>query len=80
MRILLALAAVPISVLANALRISATGVVLQHWGIEKAQGTFHVLYGWLIFMSSLGMLFVFHRLLRTLYPVVSESGNQGEVA
>ena len=79
-RILLALAAVPISVLANALRISATGVVLEHWGIEKAQGTFHILSGWLIFMSSLAMLFVFHRLLRTLYRDVPESGNQGEVA
>jgi len=79
-RILLVLAAVPISVLANALRISATGVVLEHWGIEKAQGTFHILSGWLIFMSSLAMLFVFHRLLRTLYRDVPESGSQGEVA
>ena len=80
MRILLALAAVPISVLANALRISATGIVLQHWGLEKAQGSFHILSGWLIFMSSLAMIFLFHRLLRILYPGMPESGNQGEGA
>jgi exosortase len=80
MRILLALAAVPISILANALRISATGLVLQHWGIEKAQGTFHILSGWLIFMSSLAMLFVFHRVLRILYPGAPEAGNQREGA
>jgi exosortase len=80
MRILLALAAVPISVLANALRISATGLVLQHWGIEKAQGTFHILSGWLIFMSSLATLFLFHCLLRILDPGTPESGNQGEGA
>ena len=80
MRILLALAAVPISVLANALRISATGLVLQHWGIERAQGTFHILSGWLIFMSSLATLFLFHCLLRILYPGRLESGNQGEGA
>ena len=79
-RTLLALAAIPISVLANALRISATGFVLQHWGIERAQGTFHILSGWLIFMSSLGMLFLFHCLLRTLYRGVPDSGNQRESA
>ena len=80
-RILLALAAVPISVLANALRISATGLILQHWGIEKAEGSFHILSGWLIFMGSLAILFLFHcllriRLLRILYPGMPESGNR----
>jgi exosortase len=80
MRILLALAAVPISILANALRISVTGVVLQHWGIERAQGTFHILSGWLIFMISLATLFLFHRLLRIFYPGTPESGNQEEGA
>jgi exosortase len=68
MRILLAVAAVPVSILANALRISATGLVLQRWGVEKAQGSFHILSGWVIFMSSLAMLFLFHCLLRILYP------------
>jgi exosortase len=80
MRVLLALAAIPISVLANALRISATGLVLQHWGIERAQGSFHIFSGWLIFMSSLAMLFLSHRLLRTLYPGMPEPGHQEEVA
>jgi exosortase len=80
MRILLALAAAPISVLANALRISVTGLVLQHWGIERAQGTFHIFSGWLIFMISLATLFLFHRLLRILYPGVPESWHHGEGA
>jgi len=77
MRVLLALAAVPISILANAFRIFATGLVLQHWGIEIAQGSFHILSGWLIFMSSLAMLFLFQRLLRILHPGLPESGSQG---
>jgi len=75
-RILLALTAVPISVLANALRISATGLVLQRWGIEKAQGAFHVLSGWLIFMGSLAMLFLTDWLLRILYPDMLKSRNR----
>jgi exosortase len=73
MRVLLALAAVPISVAANALRIAAAGIVLQHWGIEQAQGKLHTISGWLIFMSSLAMLFLFHCLLRALYPGMHES-------
>jgi exosortase len=79
LRILLALAAIPISVLANALRISVTGLVLQHWGIERAQGSFHIFSGWLIFMSSLTMLFLFHRLVRILSSIHPESGNQEAV-
>lgn len=75
-RILLALAAIPISVLANALRISATGLVLQHWGIERAKGSFHIFSGWLIFMSSLAMLFLFHRLLRKVYSGTPDSWNK----
>jgi exosortase len=78
MRILLALAALPISILANALRISAIAFVLQRWGIERAQGTFHTFSGWLIFMSSLALLFLFHRGMRILYPGTPESGNHWE--
>jgi exosortase len=80
MRIVLALAAIPISILANALRISATGIILQRWGIERAEGTLHVLAGWLIFMASLVMLFLFHRALRILLPRVPEARNQRETA
>ena len=79
-RILLALAAVPISILANALRICATGLVLQRWGIQKAQGSFHIFSGWVIFMTSLAMLFLFDRLLRIVYPGIPEPGNQKEGA
>ncbi len=60
-RVLLALIAVPVSVFANALRIAVTGLVVEFWGIEGAQGTLHLLSGWLIFASSLALVFLFHR-------------------
>jgi exosortase len=63
-RILLALIAVPVSILANALRIAVTGLVVQQWGIESAQGTRHLLSGWFIFAGSLLLIFLAHRLLR----------------
>jgi exosortase len=71
-RLLLALIAVPVSVLANALRISVTGLVVEFWGLEGAQGTLHLLSGWLIFASSLALIFLVHRLAHNLF--LSEQG------
>ena len=63
-RVLLALIAVPVSILANALRIAVTGLVVEYWGVEGAQGALHLLSGWLVFASSLLLIFVLHRLLQ----------------
>jgi exosortase len=66
-RVLLALLAVPISVLANALRIAFTGLVVENWGIEGTQGMLHLLSGWLIFAASLALIFLLHRLFPLLH-------------
>lgn len=60
-RVILGFAAVPIAVLANAVRVSSTGLIAQYWGADKAQGFFHEFSGWAIFVLSLGMLFLVHR-------------------
>ncbi len=75
-RVALALAAAPISVLANALRIAATGFVVQYWGVERAEGTLHLLSGWLVFLGSLAMIFALHRLLRSFFPGRLEAAQQ----
>jgi exosortase len=62
-RFALALASVPIAVAANGLRIVGTGLLVQYWDPEKAEGFFHAFSGWLIFVVSLTMLFVLHRAL-----------------
>ena len=67
-RVILALAAVPIAVLANSLRIIGTGLLVQYWDPDKAQGFFHTFSGWLIFVVSLIMLFVLHRSLQWIWP------------
>jgi exosortase len=59
-RALLALASVPIAVAANSLRIVGTGLLVQYWDPEKAEGFFHAFSGWLIFVISLVMLFALH--------------------
>jgi exosortase len=63
-RVLLAVSALPIAVAANSLRIVGTGLLVQYWDPEKAEGFFHAFSGWLIFVVSLGMLFALHQLLR----------------
>ena len=71
-RLLLVLAAVPIAVAANALRVMGTGLLGQYWSPEKAEGFFHTFSGWVIFLLSLGMLFSLHgalRLVERWHPV-----------
>lgn len=62
-RITLVLAAFPVAVAANSLRIMGTGLMGQYWSPEKAEGFFHEFSGWVIFILSLGMLFLVHRSL-----------------
>ena len=64
LRVALAAASVPIAVAANGFRIVGTGLLVQYWDPEKAEGFFHAFSGWLIFVVSLVMLFLFHQLLR----------------
>jgi exosortase len=67
MRVLLAVASVPIAVAANSFRIVGTGLLVQYWDPEKAQGFFHEFSGWLIFVVSLVMLYLLHRIVRILW-------------
>jgi exosortase len=60
-RVTLALASIPIAVVANSLRIVGTGLLVQYWDPEKAEGFFHAFSGWLIFVVSLILLFLLHR-------------------
>jgi exosortase len=63
----LALASIPISVAANSARIIGTGLLVQYWDPDKAQGFFHTFSGWLIFVVSLCMLYVLHGLTNILW-------------
>jgi len=67
-RIVLVLASIPIAVAANSLRIVGTGLLVQYWDADKAEGFFHLFSGWLIFVVALAMLFLLHRLLLLTRP------------
>ena len=63
-RVLLALAAIPIAIVANGLRVMGTGMLGYYWDPDKAEGFFHTFSGWVIFIISLALLFSFHAMLR----------------
>ncbi len=67
-RIVLALASIPIAVLANAARIVGTGLCVQYWNPDKAVGFFHEFSGWLMFIISLCCLYLLHSLMRLKIP------------
>jgi exosortase len=65
-RCLLVVAALPVAVGANAMRIVGTGLAVQYWNPDKALGFFHEFSGWVIFLVSLTLLVTVHGALRML--------------
>lgn len=68
-RVILALASIPIAVTANVARIVGTGLCVQYWDPEKALGFFHEFSGWVMFVVSLGCLYLVHRAMRLIAPL-----------
>jgi exosortase len=66
-RVILALASIPIAIAANAVRILGTGLCVQYWDPDQAMGFFHEFSGWVIFLVSLGCLYIVHRVM-CLFP------------
>jgi|TARA_B110000211_G_scaffold198094_1_gene227845 exosortase D (VPLPA-CTERM-specific) len=53
---LLFLSTVPITIFMNSLRIAITGLLVDNWGTEMAEGFLHDFEGWLIFMACGGLM------------------------
>jgi exosortase len=73
-RVVLAVAAVPIAIVANSLRIIGTGLLVQYWDPEKAVGFFHEFSGELLFLISLLMLVLLQQALLPRRSEVRTSG------
>lgn len=55
-RSLLVLAAIPIAISANALRVVGTGLLAQYWGAQAAEGFFHEFAGMAVFVVAMALL------------------------
>jgi exosortase len=62
-RVAIALAAIPIAILANAARVAGTGLAAYWVSPEAAEGFFHTFSGWMVFVVALGGLLALQRLL-----------------
>lgn len=69
MRVLLFLSTIPIAIVANASRVTLTGV-LTEYKPELAEGFFHTASGWVIFMVALAILVVLHQILNGGYRLL----------
>ncbi|MDA8139136.1 MAG: VPLPA-CTERM-specific exosortase XrtD [Desulfobacteraceae bacterium] len=65
-RLVLVATTLPLSILANVIRIAGTGIASSYWGQEAAQGFFHGFSGWAVFMLAFalyaGIGFVLNRI------------------
>jgi exosortase len=67
MRPVLFLSTIPIAILANAFRVTLTGV-LSEVDKDLADGVYHMLEGWVVFMVALALLVMLHRLILRVAP------------
>jgi len=65
-RAVFVVAVVPITILANSVRVVLTGLIGQWFGAEYAQGFFHTFSSWLVFVVAFACLLGVHSALRLL--------------
>lgn len=65
--ILLMIAAVPIAVLTNAARVTATGVLTYYYGKQATDATWHDVSGWLVYVVALALLIAANFGLRWIF-------------
>jgi exosortase len=63
-RVALALASIPIAVVANAMRVAGTGVAAHHFGEVAAEGFFHSFSGWIVFVVAAGLMVLTAQIIR----------------
>jgi exosortase len=67
-RVALAVASIPVAIIANGVRVAGTGIAAHFVGPEAAQGFFHEFSGWLVFVVAFVMLFAVQRAIAWLAP------------
>ena len=68
MKSVLLVSSIPIAIIANASRVALTGLISEY-NPELAEGFFHSVEGWVIFLVSLTMLVITHRIINMAYTL-----------
>ena len=67
-KVFLLLAAVPIAIFMNSVRIAVAGIIVQYYGVEWLEGFTHFFEGWVIFIACILILFALAWLMLFLHP------------
>lgn len=67
-KVFLLLAAVPIAIFMNSVRIAVAGIIVQYYGVEWLDGFTHFFEGWVIFLACIAILFGLAWLMLFLHP------------
>ncbi len=72
LRLLLVAVSLPLAVLLNIVRITATALLAEYFSVKYAMGFFHLFSGWLVFVLALVLLFASANLIDRLLPAAPE--------
>jgi exosortase A len=62
-RLLLVVSTFPIAIISNTVRVSGTGILANHYGIALAQGFFHTVSGWVLYIIAFFFLMFFGKII-----------------
>ena len=65
--LILMFSAIPIAILTNAARVTATGVLTFYYGKQAAEGFTHDVSGWLVYLVALGLLILLNFVLKKFH-------------
>ena len=77
-RVFCVLITIPIAIITNVLRIGITGILVNYFGSQIAEGFFHGFSGWAIFMVAFVFLFLVGRVLRFFPPKYAPPDKNGK--
>ena len=76
--VIIVIAAVPIAIITNALRVSGTGVLSHYYGTEVADGFFHSFSGWVVYIVAFLLLFAVGWIMDRFRPARYKAGRKSE--
>ena len=76
--VILMFAAIPIAVLTNAARVTATGVLTYYYGKQATESTWHDLSGWLVYVVALVLLIGLNAGLKIISRKFAKAQSEGE--
>jgi exosortase D (VPLPA-CTERM-specific) len=74
--LILMLSAIPIAVLTNAARVTATGIFTYFYGKRATEGFWHEASGWLVYVAALILLIAVNSVLKSVFRKIAKPQNE----